>query len=399
MFSKIFLERYADIMVWALNKTRKRAFGKGDLILLQYGSNATELAENIYERLLSLGAHIVQRATPTSRMERSFYEKADDKQLVFLPPGDTEFHSQINGKIFIYSPSDLTNLQNISPIKIGKFISSRKNIMDIVDERERKGAYGWTLCVFPTQAMSASAAISFNNYAKRVAEACFLNTTNPTQKWEEVFTAIHEIKAWLNSLRIKEVFLESKNCDLKITIGEGRRWLGVSGHNIPSFEIFTSPDYRFTEGRFLANLPSYKNGNLVKNLKITFSKGSLVTLDADVGAEFARKVTGLDNGAARVGEFSLTDKRFSPINRFMADTLFDENFGGNNGNCHIALGRSYLDTYSKPIKNLTKSRQRELGYNDSVIHWDIINTEKKTVKARLSSGKIIVIYEDGIFRC
>ena len=45
------------------------------------------------------------------------------------------------------------------------------------------------------------------------------------------------------------------------------------------------------------------------------------------------------------GEFSLTDKRFSKIDRFMASTLYDENFGGNNGNCHLAVGASYSDTF------------------------------------------------------
>ena len=49
--------------------------------------------------------------------------------------------------------------------------------------------------------------------------------------------------------------------------------------------------------------------------------------------------------ADRVGEFSLTDARLSPIDRFMADTLYDENIGGPFGNTHLALGNAYQDTY------------------------------------------------------
>jgi aminopeptidase len=98
-----------------------------------------------------------------------------------------------------------------------------------------------------------------------------------------------------------------------------------------------------------------------------------------------------------VGEFSLTDKRFSRINRFMANTLFDENFGGEYGNCHMALGASYADTYKGNPKELTREEKKRLGFNDSALHWDLVNTEKKRVVAHLASGKKKTIYENGEF--
>ena len=106
----------------------------------------------------------------------------------------------------------------------------------------------------------------------------------------------------------------------------------------------------------------------------------------------------MDRGAARIGEFSLTDRRFSRIDRFMADTLFDENFGGKFGNCHIALGSSYADTYAGDPALLTKELKQKLGFNDSALHWDLVNTEDKTVTAHLTTGERIVIYENGRFR-
>jgi aminopeptidase len=111
-----------------------------------------------------------------------------------------------------------------------------------------------------------------------------------------------------------------------------------------------------------------------------------------------QKQLAMDQGARRVGEFSLTDKRFSRIDRFMADTLFDENFGGKYGNCHIALGSSYSDTYSGNPAHLTAALKKELGFNDSALHWDIVNTEQKTVTAQLTNGKKVVIYDRGIFK-
>ena len=81
----------------------------------------------------------------------------------------------------------------------------------------------------------------------------------------------------------------------------------------------------------------------------------------------------------------------------MADTLFDENFGGSHGNCHIALGASYTTTYDGNPANLTKKKKEQLGFNDSALHWGLVNTEKKRVTAQLSSGKKITLYDDGIF--
>jgi aminopeptidase len=105
----------------------------------------------------------------------------------------------------------------------------------------------------------------------------------------------------------------------------------------------------------------------------------------------------MDPGASRVGEFSLTDARFSRIDAFMAHTLFDENFGGEHGNCHVAVGSSYADTYAGDPAELGPERKMELGFNTSALHWDLVNTEQKRVTAKLKGGGSEIIYEDGEF--
>ena len=82
----------------------------------------------------------------------------------------------------------------------------------------------------------------------------------------------------------------------------------------------------------------------------------------------------------------------------MADILFDENFGGKYGNCHVAVGSSYADTYAADISKLDNKLKEKLGYNKSSLHWDLINTENKTVHATLKNGKKILIYEKGQFK-
>ena len=82
----------------------------------------------------------------------------------------------------------------------------------------------------------------------------------------------------------------------------------------------------------------------------------------------------------------------------MANTLFDENYGGKYGNCHIALGASYSNTYAGDTSKLDSERKRQLGFNESALHWDLVNTQKKRDTAHLKSGKALIIYENGCFK-
>ena len=186
--------------------------------------------------------------------------------------------------------------------------------------------------------------------------------------------------------------------DFETKLGEHRRFQGISGANIPSFEVFTSPDWRGTRGTYYANLPSFRNGNIVEGIKLTFKNGRAVKIQAAKSEEFVKKTLATDAGARQIGEFSLTDIRFSKIDKFMADTLFDENFGGKHGNCHVAVGASYSDTFDGDPAGLTEDRKKRLGFNDSAIHWDIINTEDKLVTAKCKGGKTVTVYERGRFK-
>jgi aminopeptidase len=103
-------------------------------------------------------------------------------------------------------------------------------------------------------------------------------------------------------------------------------------------------------------------------------------------------------GADKIGEFSLTDRRMSRITRFMAHTLYDENVGGSFGNTHIALGRSYQDAYDGDPSEVPHARWAELGFNDSTVHTDVVSTADRVVTATLRDGSERVIYRDGEFQ-
>ncbi|MBW2631431.1 MAG: aminopeptidase [Deltaproteobacteria bacterium] len=386
--TKDHLNRYADALLWGLLKARAGRFKRGDIVLIRYEY-----------KLREMGINPIPRSGLTVNMERSFFDRANRRQLVFHPPGEKELYESLNGSIFICAPESLTHLKDADPKKIAKTLIARKELREILNRREETGEFGWTLCTFPTPELATNAKLTLAQYTDQIIKACFLDSDNPASRWETVYREAGAIKKWLNRMAVSYYHIQSENVDLRIRPGEKRKWIGVSGHNIPSFELFLSPDWRGTEGYYFANQPSFRSGNYVEDIRLAFEKGRAVRIEATSGEDFTIKQLSMDKGACRVGEFSLTDRRFSRIDKFMADTLFDENYGGQWGNCHIALGTSFSETYTGDPAELTKDMKKRLGLNDSALHWDMVNTEKKTVKAHLLDGKTVTIYEDGTFCC
>lgn len=398
MLTKKQLEKYADVLLWGLKTARSGKFKKGDVVLVQFDLPAVRLAEFLQAKLLDMGMNPVIRSGLTPVMEHNFYEKANNKQLVFRGSWQDDLYKNISGRIYLHAPASLTHLADIDPKRIGKVAVAMKPLRDIMRKNEEQGALGWTLCMMPTEELAKKAKLSLRQYTNQIIKACYLDKPDPVGAWKSVFKDAIAIKKWMNSMDVKYYHVESEGIDLKIRPGDRRRWVGISGHNIPSFELFISPDWRGTEGTYLANQSSFRSGNLVKGVKLTFKRGSVTEAKARKGEAFTKKQLLMDKGARRVGEFSLTDKRFSKINRFMASTLYDENYGGRYGNCHLAVGSSYTDSFDGDPAKLTKDMKDKLGFNDSALHWDLINTEKKSVTAHLASGKKVVVYENGMFR-
>jgi aminopeptidase len=191
--------------------------------------------------------------------------------------------------------------------------------------------------------------------------------------------------------------IESESVDMSVRIGQRRKWVGFTGRNIPSFEMYVSPDMHHTTGVYKSTLPTFRSGNIIGEIQLIFKEGRVTKITAEHNQAFVEKQLNQDPGAALVGEFALVDKRFSPISKFMANTLYDENHGGENGSMHIALGNSYSNTFSGDTEQLTEDTRKTLGFNSSALHWDLVNTEEKRVVASLPDGKRKTVYENGMF--
>ena len=292
MLTKGQMNKYADVLLWGLKTSREGRYKKGDIVMLHFELQAIRLAEVLQGKLLDMGMNPVLRLGMTPIMEQSFFEKADSRQLVFTAPGQKELLNNINGSIHLRAPDSLTHLRYIDSRKIGKTLVSQKPLRDILRRREEKGAYGWTLCMLPTEELAKQANLSLKQYSNQIIRACYLDKADPVQLWQTLYNDAIKIKKWLNSMDVKHYHIESKSVDLKVTPGKYRKWIGLSGHNIPSFEIFTSPDWRGTEGVYYADQPSFRSGNYVEDVKLTFKKGSVIKIEAKKGGDFVKKTAG-----------------------------------------------------------------------------------------------------------
>lgn len=267
---------------------------------------------------------------------------------------------------------------------------------DAMDEKENKGKLTWTIGLYGTQAMADEAALSLEDYWRQIIKACFLDEDEPVKHWQTIFAQMEETRQKLNKLDIKKVHVTGKDVDLHISIGEKRKWVAGSGRNIPSFEIFTTPDWRGINGWIKFNQPLYYHGVVVNGIELEFKDGVVVSAKAAKNEKTLKDMLAVKN-ADRLGEFSMTDSRFSRITKFMANTLYDENIGGRYGNSHVALGNALQDAYDGDPSKMTKTQWKMLDFNDCALHTDIITKEDRVVVAELADGSKKIIYKDGMF--
>jgi aminopeptidase len=393
--SKKILEKYADVLVnFALNSGK--GVKSGQVVLLQIPESAKPILLELHKAVLKAGAHPIIQYIPDG-MSRDFFNYANKEQISFFPAKYLKGRiEEMDHSIMMIADTNKHELEGIDPMMIMDKSKSFKPYIDWRNEKENAGRFTWTLGLYGTKAGADEAGMTEKEYWQEIIKACYLNDKNPVKTWQGINDEVKRIKSKLDNLAIEKVRIESKGTDLTIVLGKNRKWLAGSGCNIPSFEVFISPDCRYTEGYISFNQPLYRYGNLIKDIYLEFKKGKVIKATAKKGEKVLKQMIA-NKGADMVGEFSLTDSRLSKITKFMAETLFDENMGGKYGNTHIALGSAYKDSYPGNLSKVKKDQWEKMGYNDSIVHTDIVSTENRVVTAWLPGGKTLVIYKDGKF--
>lgn len=393
--SKKILQKYADVLVnFALN------FGQGvkpgEVVMCQVPDVAKALALELQNAILRAKAHPIMRLLPTG-FAKDFYTLASGDQIKFFPAKYLKAQVDlIDHRIAVIAEANPFELKTIDPKKPLLSRQSLKPYQDWLVAKELKGKYTWTIALWATSAKAKLVGLSLKSYWQQIIRACFLDQTDPVKQWRKVFSLQEKILRKINALNIQSVHIQGKDVNLRLTIGSDRLWQGGTGRNIPSFEIFTSPDWRGTEGWIKFNQPLYRYGNIVSGIRLRFKAGKIIKASAKTGNKLLQQMIKTTN-ADKLGEFSLTDKRLSRISHVMAETLFDENIGGPFGNTHVAIGMAYKDCYKGNAAKLTQKDWAKKGYNDSAEHTDMISTSDRTVTATLPNGRKQIIYQRGRF--
>lgn len=395
------LKKYAQVMVqYALNNGN--GINKGDTVFLVGQECTKDLFLAIAKEIYAAGGNVISNYLPDNTRDNSLprflLQNGSDEQISFFAkPYWQGIVDATDHILFIISEPDIHYLEGLPSSKISMMNSARAPYMKMREEKEQAGKLSWSLCLYGTQSMADEAGLTLDEYWEQIIEACYLREDDPVIKWRAVQKEIEDIKDQLDALEIEKLHIKGDDVDLEVQIGKHRKWLSGGGKNIPSFEIFTSPDWRGTNGSISFNQPLYYSGKRISGVSLQFENGLVVASSATENEDALKEMIGQEN-ADKVGEFSLTDRRHSRITKFMATTLFDENMGGQFGNTHVALGNAYKDTFTGDMSTVTDEEWSEMGYNSCPkVHTDIISTSNRTVTATLPDNTQRVIYREGQF--
>ncbi|MBK1660049.1 aminopeptidase [Paracraurococcus ruber] len=197
---------------------------------------------------------------------------------------------------------------------------------------------------------------------------------DPVAAWEAHNAGLMARRTMLNGKRYRALRFRGPGTDLVVGLAEGHAWMGglstarngITGNpNIPTEEVFTTPDARLTQGVVSATKPLSYQGTLIQGIQVRFEGGVIVEAKATTGQAVLEKMISTDEGARKLGEVALVPAS-NPIagtGLLFCNTLFDENAAS-----HIALGQAYSRCFED--KALSKDELARRGANNSLIHVD-----------------------------
>lgn len=273
--------------------------------------------------------------------------------------------------------------------------------------RKKQAMYEIPWCIFclPNELWAEKLFPNSNNSYEKlyltILNVCMVNDKDPINNWNEYIEYSKSKVETLNNLEISSLhYTNSLGTDLYVSLIPNSKWMGVGTGkeidmlvNMPSYEIFSSPDYRKTEGIVYSSKPLNYNGGLIEDFYLKFKAGKVVDYDAKKGKNILRGIIESDDNSCYVGEMALVpfDSPISNTNIIFYETLFDEN-----ASCHLALGDSFK-TVIDDYEDLSEKELLERGLNQSKTHVDfMIGTKDLTIEAETKNGKIL-IFKDGNF--
>jgi aminopeptidase len=306
------------------------------------------VAEAAYKR----GARFVDVQFFDPLVKRARIAHAPDDTLDYVPPWYGERMLALGdaraARIAFSGPTAPGVLEGLDPARAARDrLPAIKESVQILGDRTTN----WTIVPAPNPAWAALVYPDLDSTAaleklwQQVEHVCRLDEPDPSAAWRERRDELVAAAERLVDRGFDALHYEGPGTDLTVGLLPGARWLAarmstVDGiehmANIPTEEVFTSPDPQRADGVVRSTKPLVlQDGTVVRDLEMRFEAGRVVGLDASSAVETMRNMIARDEGAARLGEVALVDGagRIGALDTVFYDTLLDENAAS-----HLAIG-------------------------------------------------------------
>jgi aminopeptidase len=350
------------------------------------------------------GAKFVDVGWFDPHVKRARIQYARPETLEFVPAWYGErvlaLGDQRAARVAISGPTAPGLMADLDPVLVGKDrLPTVREGIKVVNERTTN----WTICPCPTQTWAdlvfpeLEASERLPRLERELLHVLRLDEEDPIAAWRARADTLVSSAERLTERRFDALHYEGPGTDLTIGLLPSSGWRAARFHtvdgiehmpNLPTEEVFTTPDPARTEGTVRSTKPLVlTDGTVVRDLVVRFEGGRIAELTASEGGETLRTITQTDDGAARLGEVALVDRegRIGELGTIFYDTLLDENAAS-----HIALGQGF------PF--VLDDADRERG-NESQIHIDfMIGSNDLSVTGITTDGQRVPVLVEGRWR-
>ena len=343
--------------------------------LVEHAPFARAIARQAYEA----GASFVDVLYTDQHVRRAHIEHAADADLGFSPPWLvkrlTELGESGGALCAITGNPEPELFADLDGARVGK---ARMREVAKASLALSDGLCNWTIVAYPNAgwAKTVFGEPDVERLWRAVAQAVRLDEADPIQAWREHIDRLQTRAAALNARRFAQLRYRGPGTDLAIGLHHESAWQAALDEsagikhiaNMPTEEVYTTPDARQVDGTVRSTLPLQIQGNIVRGLEVRFEGGRAVEVHAESGEAVMREHITTDDGASRLGEVALVDghSRVGQTGLVFYDTLFDEN-----ASSHIALGTSIVQAVPW-AHDLSPEERNERGVNQSSIHTDFM---------------------------
>jgi len=270
-------------------------------------------------------------------------------------------------------------LSDLDPALVGK--ADPREIRAVTLDHIGARRFSWTIVAAPNEgwATQVFGEPDVERLWDAVATATRLDQPDPVAAWREHLERLQARAAGLNARAFDRIRFRGPGTDLTIGLLPASRWKSGSLEtetgiehvaNMPTEEVFTSPDWRRAEGHVRSTAPLVTMGTRITDLEVRLEDGKIVDVNASAGAEVIRQQLAIDEQAPYLGEVALVDgsSAVKKTGLTFCDTLFDENAA-----CHIAFGGAIKEAVEVDLdESATPEQWLAAGVNVSGVHTDFM---------------------------